>query len=392
MPIGALKNCIYRAALPVLGRRCQWSAPQWEAQAPGVFQHLARVLKRHYVVGTAIQVVRQGKLAECYTTGNARLAPEQAAVRAGTLFRTASIAKFATALLVFRLQTLGKLDVSEDISDFLQYSVRNPRYPEIPITLGMLMSHSSSIIDSPAYFAALHKGADLSRLLQDSQAFAQRAPGAAFQYSNLAAGMIACLLEARFGVSFEALAQAYLFEPQGACATFDLAAVGEASIANSYRVLPSGKEPAFDARRRCRAAMPLLEPDAERHYLLASGGLLITAESLARLMLLCLETEPSFLDAKSLQQMKTPLGQWPEKEVCMRHGMGLLSINDGKISQRVLYGHQGFAYGAVNGCFFTGDGDGFVSLNSGASEARFGHISLLNRDLIRIFLGDEKRK
>jgi hypothetical protein len=48
-----------------------------------------------------------------------------------------------------------------------------------------------------------------------------------------------------------------------------------------------------------------------------------------------------------------------------------------------LYGHQGFAYGAAEGVFFEETtGNGFVFLNSGASEARKGHLALVNRDLI----------
>ena len=66
----------------------------------------------------------------------------------------------------------------------------------------------------------------------------------------------------------------------------------------------------------------------------------------------------------------------------MRHGMGLLTIQDPSIHPGTLWGHQGFAYGAVNGVFFDQDGNGFVSLNSGASERRTGHLALLNRDLI----------
>ena len=52
----------------------------------------------------------------------------------------------------------------------------------------------------------------------------------------------------------------------------------------------------------------------------------------------------------------------------------------------MLHGHQGFAYGAVNGFFFDDKGNGFVSFNSGASEQRIGRLSLLNRDLIRVLL------
>jgi hypothetical protein len=66
--------------------------------------------------------------------------------------------------------------------------------------------------------------------------------------------------------------------------------------------------------------------------------------------------------------------------------MGLFLLEDKSVTARRLHGHQGFAYGAVNGFFFDDDGNGFVSFNSGASEARTGRLSCLNKDLIRVFL------
>ena len=69
----------------------------------------------------------------------------------------------------------------------------------------------------------------------------------------------------------------------------------------------------------------------------------------------------------------------------MRH-MRLFTIDDAHISRKKLLGHQGFAYGAVNGLFFDEEGSGFVCLNSGASEQRFGHLAVINRDLIRLWM------
>ncbi|MEG0997125.1 MAG: hypothetical protein RSH26_09195, partial [Clostridia bacterium] len=89
-------------------------------------------------------------------------------------------------------------------------------------------------------------------------------------------------------------------------------------------------------------------------------------------------------NAQSLDQMQKPVTQWPEERVKLRHGMGLLQVDDRNICSRPLWGHQGFAYGAVNGVFFDAQGDGFALLNSGASEQRVGHLAVINRDLISL--------
>lgn len=372
MPIGPLKNTLYGLALPVLGKRCEWNETD-DAQ-------LAKLLRKHHAVGACIQRFEKGELTACHAAGYARLEGERIPVTPKTIFRTASVAKMVSALLVFRMQTLGKLNVQQDVSELLGYPVRNPHFPDAPVTLAMLLSHTSGIVDSPAYFAAFQQHTPLRELLADPRAFLPVLPGTAFRYSNFAAGMVGCILETLFGTSMEKLAQRDLFEPLGVQATFDITTLDAALVADSYRVLPAAL--AFDARKRIAAASPLDEPDPEQHYLLASGNLYLTATDLARLTLAVYNGADGFLDESSLHQMHNPLLGWPEKEVPMRHGMGLLQLEDSRVYPAPLWGHQGFAYGAVNGVFFDAQGNGFASLTSGVSERRIGHLALINRDLI----------
>ena len=378
MPVGRLKNTVYGLALPVLGRRCVWKTSG--------YRELDRVLKRHRVAGTAIQCFEKGCLADCYEAG---YATQENGVCEKTIFRTASVAKMVTALLVFRLQTRGLLNVREEVSAFLGYPVRNPYHPEAPVTLGMVLSHTSSIIDSPAYFASFQQIAELKTLLEDPQAWMMDVPGTRFRYSNMAAGMVGCMLERRFGMSLEALAQQELFQPLQIEATFDLSTVDAARLADSWRVLPPAL--AFDGQSRRAAAKALNKPDPQHHYLLASGSLYLTAEALARLTLVAWNGAESFLDQESLHMMHKPLMGWPDQTVGMRHGMGLFLLDDPSVCPKQLWGHEGFAYGAVNGVFFDAEGSGFVSLNSGASEQRVGHLACLNRDLIAWWMKERNK-
>ena len=162
MPVGHFKNALYGLALPVIGKRCEWDATD-DAQ-------LTRILKRHHVVGACIQRFEKGALVDCHAVGYAKLDGEKRVVTPDTVFRTASIAKMVSALLVFRLQTMGRLNVQQEVGELLGFPVQNPYFPEAPITLAMLLSHTSGIVDSPAYFAAFQKNTSLNELLQDREA------------------------------------------------------------------------------------------------------------------------------------------------------------------------------------------------------------------------------
>ena len=384
MPAGNLKNTLYQLALPILGLRSPIASVQGGSDDENA--RLCRLLRSQHAVGACIQRFEKGRLTECFTAGNARMEPSAPPVTAETVFRTASIAKMVTALLVFRLQTLDKLNVCEELSDFLGVPVQNPHYPQAPITLGMLLNHTSSIVDSPAYFASFQQPVSLTELLQNPASYSGSLPGLQFRYSNFAAGLIGCLLEKRFQQSFEQLAQEHLFQPLGVSATFDLSTLKEKPVADSWRVLP--RERCFDAKKRMTAAISLDEPDPERHYLLASGSLFLTATDLAKLALTAWNGHDGFLSPECLSLMQTPTVPWPRQEVCLHHGMGLLKLDDPAIVKKPLWGHQGFAYGAVNGVFFDEEGSGFACLNSGVSEQRQGHLAVINRDLIRFFFGE----
>ncbi len=385
MPSGNARNTLYALALPIIGKRCEWKNMEGTDDPA-----LKRALKSSRVVGCCIQRIRAGKLAECYTAGYYSLEPERKPVTSGTIFRTASIAKFVTALLVFRLQTIGKIDVREDISDLAGYPIRSPYCPDAPITLGMLMSHSSGIVDGAAYARALSERIGLREILNSRDSYAPSIPGAVFAYSNLAAGMIGSLLESRFGESLEVIAQRELFEPLGISATFDISKLADKPVADSYRVLPPAL--AFNARKRIESAEPLDAPDPEHRYQHMAGNLYISAPELAKLAIAAWRGNDGFINDESLAILKSRRLLWPVEGVKLYHGMGALQISDNRICSKTVYGHQGIAYGAANGLMFTDDGDGFVVLNSGASERRIQHFTQLNKDLMALFLDGKGEK
>jgi CubicO group peptidase (beta-lactamase class C family) len=386
MPVSPHKNQLYALALSLAGRRCRWKQAQAAGGGdPQTLARVERVWKKHRAVGGCVQMIRGGQLAETYTAGYASLHPLRP-VEPDTVFRTASVAKAVCALLVMRLQTLGRLSVEEDISAFWHEAIRNPYHPHAAIPLGSLLSHTSGIVDSPLYFRSFAEDITADTLLKDGANFSDSLPYERFRYSNFAAGLIGSLLEHRFQTGFDDLIQTELFRPLGVRATFDITRADASAIADGYRVLPPGRKPAFDARSRLRSSQPVGAPDPQRHFLLASGNLYVTAGEMAKLCLAMMNGGDGFIDGKSLQNLRTTgregTAHWPG----MRHGMGLFKLEDRSVSPRRLYGHQGFAYGAVNGFFFDERGNGFVSFNSGASERRTGRLSLMNRDLIRALL------
>ncbi len=152
---------------------------------------------------------------------------------ADTRFRTASISKVFSALSVMRLVEQGKLDLDEDVSSYLGFSLRNPNYPNKKITLRMLMSHTSSIRDGSVYSIAPEFNMEQfflpdGKYYADGEHFANssdgvnREPGRFFAYTNLNYGVIGAIFERLSGKRFDVFLKETILEPMGMNASFNV--------------------------------------------------------------------------------------------------------------------------------------------------------------------------
>lgn len=72
-------------------------------------------------------------------------------VSSKTLFLTSSVGKTINAAAVSQLIAEGKLHLDDDVNLYLPFKVRNPNFPAVPITIGELLRHRSSIKDNFEY-------------------------------------------------------------------------------------------------------------------------------------------------------------------------------------------------------------------------------------------------
>lgn len=369
----------YKAAVGLLPVRPK--ALRGEGITPDKEAALLSVLRRHRCQGGCFrQFARERDLA-AYAFGDAR---PGVPITQDTCFRLASISKMLTSACCLRMRDEGLLDIDSDVRDVLPFSLRHPMFPERPITLGMLMSHTSGLRDGLSYHQAIEKGAPVTDVLAHSDCYGEGPPGESWEYSNLGAGLIACVLEAITGSSFETLMQRYVFEPLNIMGSFYPQRIAGA-LADAWRLFPRESKPAFDAIER--QSKPLNAPDDPmplRHYTLAQGNGCLDAIGLERFVQALMA--PGFLSAESLSLMRRPRASFGERAKGMRQGLGLFEVTRGG---RIVYGHQGNAYGAMHGAFFDEEGErGFLILTTSASLAKKEFLADLIEDLIDFSLGD----
>jgi CubicO group peptidase (beta-lactamase class C family) len=189
----------------------------------------------------SVVAIRHGEIVYATQLGSKRLAtahsPAQAA-DAGTMYRVASVSKFVTALGTMKLVEQGRLSLDADISDYLGYRLRNPNFPDQPITLRMLLTHTSSLRDEGGF--KWPPSVDLKDVLvpggrhygKGEMWSASHAPGQYFEYVNFNWGIIGTLMERAGGERFDRLMRRLVFDPMHLKAGFYLADFAPANIAD----------------------------------------------------------------------------------------------------------------------------------------------------------------
>jgi CubicO group peptidase (beta-lactamase class C family) len=174
--------------------------------------------------GLSACVIKRGGLVWSKAYGWADIGGRQP-MTTDTAFQVGSISKTIVATAVMQMAEAGLVRLDEDVNAYLPFSVRNRGYPGGPITVRMLLTHTSSIKDNPSLLGSLNRAEiPLASFLQDylvpgrryaSDSYHSTPPGAAWSYSNVGASLAAHVVERVSGKPFEDYATERILRPVG---------------------------------------------------------------------------------------------------------------------------------------------------------------------------------
>lgn len=315
-------------------------------------------------------------------------------VTAGDPVRIASISKLVTAIGVMRLVEAGKLDLDADVGELFGWPLRNPAFPETPITLRLLMSHRSSLTDAAGYWQT-PLGGDLHEILEDPRAWDDKhAPGTYFRYTNLNFPLVAQVMERATGERFDRLMARLVLDPLGVEGCFNWAGCGDAAVARAVVIYDGEGQPAKDDLHGVRPDCPVVpaedgscdlaqwRPGENGGMFSPQGGLRISANGLARIGRMLLDEGEldgvRLLSPASVRALATPLWQYAPGDgltyeedtgdlgdgFFCRYGMAMQTLatpiegcRDDPFGDGVArVGHSGSAYGLQSGLWLDLEG------------------------------------
>jgi len=268
-----------------------------------------------------------------------------------TIYLVASISKTFTATAIMQLYEKGYLDLDDDVNKYLPFSLRNPNYPDEPITIRMLLAHQSSLAEDPLAFYC-HFPGDLKiegypypwlkeYLTPDGihykpQIWEDYKPGEEMRYANVGYSILGYIVELITNMSFEEYCQKYIFKPLKMQNTsFELMKLNISKIAVPYSYYRGKYHPWL-------------------HYAILdypAGGLRTNVLDLSRFLIAHMNggvyNGIRILKEESIEEMHKV--QYHSKRYVFQYGLG---FQIWKIGGETYIGHTGGLYGVATKMVF----------------------------------------
>lgn len=262
-----------------------------------------------------------------------------------TCYRIASITKWVTAIGLMTLYDQGKLDLDRDISDYLPFTVRNPAWPDTPITARMLLSHTSSL--SPSADDYSPNWERIGKNGYDPLFNESTAPGTHYAYADYNGALFGCLIEAITGESVQNYMNRTVFQPLGLTAAYSPRYLPQGTKTKDL-LNTSGNISISVNNDRNRAYNNTADPRGNNGYTV--GKLYINASSLTKLAQMMLGggelNGVRILNADTVALMEA------DQPGLASSKYGLSTVRHSQFPRGTWYGHQGRVSGLTSNIYY----------------------------------------
>ena len=312
---------------------------------------------------TAIQaaVIRDGQVAVQAASGWA--VKDQITLTTLHKRRCASPTKVMVGISAGVLIDDGTLDPYADLSGYWGVTARNPSYPDTPITVDMLLTHTSTLSDASGSLSALKGPAARQRLAGSGYTGGKPGELSSWSYNNYGFSVLGMTLErAADQVLDDVLGEAVL-TPMGIDAAFEAGSVDDTGLLCALYYPGNSLSRTVSTQK---SYVCIQQPGYRGNFF--AGGFTCSAGELAQLVAMLAEDGTyqgqQYLSAETVAYLEQPLGQTPDGFYQCRP----LRYRENMYGRDRMYYHTGSAYGFYGLLSYDPDtGDGVVVFTTGAS-------------------------
>jgi CubicO group peptidase (beta-lactamase class C family) len=311
-----------------------------------------------------------------------------------TLFRIASVSKSFSSVAILQLIEQKKLSLNQSLSSIFGFTIENPFFPGQPITVEMILSHQSSLMECEPYYSNFldatynaKTGTEVpnikeillrgGRFYNDCVFSSTHRPGSYFHYVNLNFGIAGTIVEIISGKRFDEYQRdnilTFLSEGLPETATFNAANIKDPKNLGVLYNGNQGKwEPAYDyypSGQIIQRNLTGYQIGSNGVIYGPQGGLRASASHLSNYAIMLAnggktKTGRTILSADSVKEMVKPRYHYHGVSGGVTnyfhiYSLGLFTTTyrktDTIISHEVVHGHTGSAYNLVSAQHFWKD-------------------------------------
>lgn len=343
---------------------------------------LEALAETHGNIGIAAAVVKDGEIIYTGTVGYKDLETQEP-LEATDLFRIASVSKSFTATAIMQLIQEGVLSLDDDVSDLIGFPVRNPNFPDTPITLRMILSHTSSMSDKSGYFSLKYIDPKVSGDCRES--FNDYAPGTNYEYCNLGYNLAGSIVERLTDTRFDVAIRNRVIRPLGLNAGHNVDSLNNELFVSLY-TCEDGKFNKSAAYASTANKMDDYQMGYTAPIFSPTGGVKISAVDLAKYMTMHLQggvfENTRILDEASEMKMREAAWVYPNLNGDA-YGFALETYKN-LIPGKTLVGHTGNAYGLYSVFAFCPEENwGIVAITNGCKAYNEDSGDFFTNDAVR---------
>ena len=322
-------------------------------------------IKRHGAPGAQVAIIKGGEVVAELTAGWATKNTD--AMTTEHKMRVASISKVAVGMEIMALAEEGAVDLDKPIGEYWGASFVNPSYPDDPITMRNIMTHTSSIIAAGDNTSRAY--ADVKALLSSNRGYTATKPGdfSGWAYNNYAFSVMGQTAELATGKTMDQMLNEQFADALGIDAAYE-----PGGIRNTNLLTTLYKEDGTPWRTPAdlKQNLPYAPGENSKYF---AGGLTISAGDLGRLVAIMANDGEyqglRLLKPETVERMEVTISE-PNPEEGYYQAFPL-DYQPGLYGRTGIYYHNGNAYGAFTcASYDPHTGDGVVVLTNGAYPAK----------------------
>lgn len=336
---------------------------------------IIRLMDKHQCVGLSVVVVKNNKIVYYDSFGynpdytdSAKRKP----IKQSDVNYIASISKTFVSTAIMQLKERGKLSLDDDVNKYLDFSVRNPYFPDTPITIRMLMTHRSSLNKLKGAVIFDHFNLLIPESNKDYiSCYNNYKPGSEYEYCNYGYVILGAIIEKASGMRFDTYVEENIMKPLGLYGGFSIEKLDSNRFVRAYKFING----------EFRKQHKMYKPDKYlKDYVLGSStpalhpadGMIISSTDLAKFMMMHMndgrgENGEQIISGESEKEMRKTADGNKSYGLALSHydfikGIDLVGMTGGSRGMHtVMFFNPKEKYGFVvfcNGCNSTYANDG----------------------------------